>query len=105
MGRVWQTSPKDPIKSYLPIELETAISPRPFFATITDVMRSGTDVPAARKVNPMISIGILATWPLVSCLVLGRRRPVTILLALYDFDGSSPQKSREGQTSPHQCHP
>ena len=45
----------------LPIELETAISPRPFFATITDVMRSGTDVPAARKVNPIISIGILAT--------------------------------------------
>lgn len=37
----------------LPTEEETAMSPKPFLATITLVMRSGIDVPAARKVNPM----------------------------------------------------
>lgn len=38
-----------------PTELETAMSPRPFRATITLVMRSGMEVPAARIVKPMIS--------------------------------------------------
>ena len=38
-----------------PTELDTAMSPRPFRATITLVMRSGMDVPAARMVSPMIS--------------------------------------------------
>ena len=38
----------------LPRELETAISPRPFLATITLVIRSGTDVPAAIRVKPII---------------------------------------------------
>lgn len=37
----------------LPTELETAISPKPFLATITDVIRSGIDVPAAKNVNPI----------------------------------------------------
>lgn len=37
----------------LPTELETAMSPNPFRATITDVIRSGMDVPAARNVRPM----------------------------------------------------
>ena len=36
-----------------PTEEETAISPFPCFATSTLVMRSGTDVPAAKKVNPI----------------------------------------------------
>lgn len=39
----------------LPTELDTAMSPRPFRATITLVMRSGMDVPAARIVKPIIS--------------------------------------------------
>lgn len=39
----------------LPTELDTAMSPRPLRATITLVIRSGMDVPAARIVNPMIS--------------------------------------------------
>lgn len=38
-----------------PTELETAMSPRPFRATMTLVMRSGIEVPAARIVKPMIS--------------------------------------------------
>lgn len=37
----------------LPIEEETAISPNPFLATMTEVIKSGTDVPAARIVKPM----------------------------------------------------
>lgn len=37
----------------LPTELETAISPKPFLATITDVIRSGIDVPAAKNVKPI----------------------------------------------------
>lgn len=37
----------------LPTEEETAISPNPFLATITLVMRSGIEVPAARNVNPI----------------------------------------------------
>ena len=40
----------------LPIELERAISPRPFLATITLVMRSGILVPAARNVNPITCV-------------------------------------------------
>ena len=36
-----------------PTEDETAMSPRPLRATMTDVMRSGMDVPAARNVSPI----------------------------------------------------
>ena len=46
----------------LPTELETAISPNPFFATITLVIKSGILVPAARIVRPIISLGM----PIVS---------------------------------------
>lgn len=42
-------------KMLLPTELDTAMSPRPFRATITLVIRSGMEVPAARMVSPMIS--------------------------------------------------
>lgn len=38
-----------------PTELETAISPSPLRATITLVMRSGMEVPAANIVRPIIS--------------------------------------------------
>lgn len=47
----------------LPTELETAMSPNPFRATMTEVMRSGIDVPAAKKVRPITSGGILAVSP------------------------------------------
>ena len=46
-------------KILLPTELETAISPNPLRATSTDVIKSGMDVPAARKVKPIISLGML----------------------------------------------
>lgn len=36
-----------------PTDEETAMSPKPFLATMTDVMRSGMDVPAAKKVRPI----------------------------------------------------
>ncbi len=39
-------------KILLPTDEETAISPHPFLATITLVIKSGTEVPAAKKVNP-----------------------------------------------------
>lgn len=47
----------------LPMELDTAISPRPLRATNTDVIRSGIDVPAAKNVNPIISDGIRNVSP------------------------------------------
>lgn len=37
----------------LPTEEETAMSPKPFLATMTLVIRSGMDVPAAKKVSPI----------------------------------------------------
>lgn len=37
----------------LPTEEETAISPHPFRVTMTLVIKSGTDVPAAKNVNPI----------------------------------------------------
>ncbi|KAH9418827.1 hypothetical protein DERP_004153 [Dermatophagoides pteronyssinus] len=46
-----------------PIELDTAISPRPLRATRTDVIRSGIDVPAAKNVRPIISDGIRNVSP------------------------------------------
>lgn len=49
-------------KMLLPTELDTAMSPRPLRATITLVIRSGMEVPAARMVRPMISSEI----PIVS---------------------------------------
>ncbi len=54
-----------------PTELETAMSPRPFRATMTLVMRSGMEVPAARIVKPMISSVI----PIVSP-TCGRMRTI-----------------------------
>ena len=36
-----------------PTEDETAMSPNPFLATMTLVMRSGMEVPAARNVRPI----------------------------------------------------
>ena len=41
-----------------PTEEETAMSPSPFRATRTDVIKSGIDVPADNSVNPIISGGM-----------------------------------------------
>jgi hypothetical protein len=57
------TYPTVTSKILLPTELETAISPKPFLATITLVIRSGILVPAARKVSPITSGGICIVSP------------------------------------------
>ncbi len=57
------THPTVMSKMLLPTELDTAMSPRPFRATITLVIRSGMDVPAARMVRPMISSEIPTVSP------------------------------------------
>jgi hypothetical protein len=46
-----------------PIEDETAMSPLPWRATITEVSKSGTDVPAARNVSPITASGIPKAQP------------------------------------------
>merc|ERR1719319_1684872 len=46
-----------------PMDDDTAISPWPCLATRTDVMRSGTDVPAARTVRPITASEIPTTLP------------------------------------------
>ena len=48
-----------------PTEEETAMSPLPCLATRTEVMRSGTEVPAARKVRPMMASGMSKVLPVV----------------------------------------
>eukprot|EP00581_Thalassiosira_minuscula_P040233 CAMPEP_0184448474 /NCGR_PEP_ID=MMETSP0740-20130409/4426_1 /TAXON_ID=385413 /ORGANISM="Thalassiosira miniscula, Strain CCMP1093" /LENGTH=85 /DNA_ID=CAMNT_0026818385 /DNA_START=401 /DNA_END=658 /DNA_ORIENTATION=+ len=53
-------------KILLPIELETAISPSPSRATITLEIKSGTDVPAAITVSPIITGGIPIVFPTIS---------------------------------------
>ena len=48
-----ETHPTVTSKMLLPTDDDTAISPNPFLATITLVIRSGMDVPAARNVRPI----------------------------------------------------
>ena len=48
----------------LPIEEETAMSPLPCLATTTELRRSGTEVPAARKVRPMMKMGMPVKQPI-----------------------------------------
>ena len=43
-------------KMLLPTELDTAMSPKPFLATITLVIRSGMLVPAAKNVRPITCV-------------------------------------------------
>merc|ERR1719402_1017915 len=50
-------------KMFDPMEDETAISPCPCLATRTDVMRSGTEVPAARIVKPITASEMPTTFP------------------------------------------
>lgn len=57
-------------KMLLPTELDTAMSPMPLRATITLVMRSGMDVPAAKIVRPIIS----SEMPIVSPTYKGKNR-------------------------------
>ena len=68
MGRPTKIS-----KMLLPIEDETAISPDPRLATMTLESKSGTDVPAARTVNPMITDGIPMVLPMISAQVTMRK--------------------------------
>lgn len=49
-------SPTQTSKILDPTEEDTAMSPRPFLATITEVIKSGMEVPAAKKVSPIIYI-------------------------------------------------
>jgi hypothetical protein len=67
-------------KILLPTEDDTAMSPKPFLATMTLVMRSGIDVPAARKVSPITSGGI----PIVS--------PVTVAHHTMRYENAAIQR-------------
>ena len=53
-------------KMLLPIELDTAMSPSPILATITLDNKSGTEVPAAKNVNPMMKVSIPKVAQIVS---------------------------------------
>ena len=66
------THPTQTSKMLLPTDDETAISPKPFLATMTLVMRSGTEVPAARIVRP-------TTWGQRSGQVTEMRPPEELL--------------------------
>jgi len=48
-----------------PTEEETAMSPKPFRATMTLVIKSGIDVPAAKNVRPITSGGIVKASPVM----------------------------------------
>lgn len=48
-----QTYPIVTSNKLLPMELDTAMSPKPFLATKTLVIRSGILVPAAKNVKPI----------------------------------------------------
>lgn len=50
-------------KMLLPTEEDTAMSPNPFLATMTLVIKSGIEVPAARNVKPITSAGIPTVSP------------------------------------------
>lgn len=63
MCNIIGTYPTVTSKILLPTELETAMSPKPFLATMTEVMRSGTEVPAANSVSPITSGGTYAVAP------------------------------------------
>jgi hypothetical protein len=60
IGRPTQMS-----KMLEPTELDTAMSPSPFLATITEVIRSGILVPAANIVRPITSLGMWKVIPIV----------------------------------------
>ena len=51
-------SPTSTSKMFDPTLDDTAMSPLPSRATSTDVSRSGTEVPAARKVSPITTVGM-----------------------------------------------
>mmetsp|Transcript_15101 Transcript_15101/g.14502 ORF Transcript_15101/g.14502 Transcript_15101/m.14502 type:complete len:149 (-) Transcript_15101:1016-1462(-) len=53
-------------KTFDPIEEDTALSPRPFLATMTAASISGTEVPAAKNVRPIITDGIPSVAPIIS---------------------------------------
>ena len=57
-------SPTKTSKILLPIEDETTISPSPCLATMTDEHKSGTEVAAAKNVNPITSSGTFHASPI-----------------------------------------
>lgn len=57
------TNPTVISKILLPIELDKAMSPKPFLATRIEVTRSGTEVPAAKNVRPITSEGMPKVSP------------------------------------------
>ena len=66
MRKSWRTHPTVTSKMLLPTEEDTAMSPKPLRATITEVIRSGIEVPAARKVNPITCRqNIIWSWYLI----------------------------------------
>lgn len=52
-------------KTLEPIAFAIAIEPWPFFATVTEAMRSGTDVPAARTMTPMMTGSTRQEQPII----------------------------------------
>mmetsp|Transcript_26031 Transcript_26031/g.41025 ORF Transcript_26031/g.41025 Transcript_26031/m.41025 type:complete len:111 (-) Transcript_26031:679-1011(-) len=65
-------------KILLPMELDTAMSPCPIRATITLENKSGTDVPAASTVNPMITEGMPRVFPTISTQVTIAKEKIPI---------------------------
>jgi len=55
--------PKATSKMLLPMDEDTAMSPSPCLATITEDNRSGTEVPAAKIVKPITTCGIPTESP------------------------------------------
>ena len=73
--------PKATSKMFDPMDDETAMSPCPCCATITEESRSGTDVPAARIVRPMTTSGMPTVLPKISAsstMMMANRAIITI---------------------------
>lgn len=104
------TYPTVTSKMLLPTEEDTAMSPKPFLATMTLVMRSGMDVPAARNVSPMTCNTRRLVWsrclPCTVCTPRSRRRArfrETVLhsqVQCSSFPGTQHALSRRPSTEP-----
>lgn len=58
-----KANPSKMSNTLLPMELDTAMSPSPCLATMTEAMVSGTEVPAARTVMPIMLSGMFNMYP------------------------------------------
>ena len=95
-----QTQTKRTSKMLLPIDDDTAMSPSPLFATITDESRSGTEVPAARRVSPSTGRGMPRASPKISAASTIRKEK----MAIQAMDMKKLTKQRERQEQPRQGH-